>query len=73
MNSEQMNLLDRFYAPTPSFFKKLRNVGIIVTAASTAILTAPVVLPGILITVAGYLLVAGSIVSAVSQVTVEGE
>jgi hypothetical protein len=38
-----------------------------------AIIASPVVLPVAVVTVAGYLTVAGGVLSAVSQVTVEGE
>ena len=66
-------LINRVKAPTPKFFKKLRNVGLVLTAISTAIITAPVVLPGILVTAAGYLAVASGVVSAVSQITTSNE
>jgi len=68
-----MNLVDRAKAPTPSFFKKLRNIGIALTAVSAAILTAPVSLPAAIVTAAGYLAVGGSVVTAVSQITTESE
>lgn len=59
--------------PTPGFFKKVRNVGIAVAAIGTAILTAPVALPAILIKVAGYLTVAGTAIGGVSQTAVKNE
>jgi hypothetical protein len=64
-----MNIIQRIQAPTPSFFKKLRNVGLIIAAIGTTLITAPVGLPVIVTTIAGYLTVAGSVISAVSQVT----
>lgn len=73
MSNHKLSLAERLTAPTPNFFKKLRNFGLIITAASAAILTAPVSLPSIVITVAGYLAVAGGVISAVSQSTVEQE
>jgi len=66
-----MNIIDRAQAPTPKFFKVMRSVGLIVAAAGAAILTAPVVLPTAIVTVGGYLAVAGSVLSAISQVTVD--
>ena len=68
-----MNLIQRIKKPTPPFFKKLRNIGLALAAASAAIITAPVAMPGIIITAAGYLGVAGAVISAVSQITVEDE
>ena len=68
-----MNLLDRVVSPTPSFFQKLRNIGLALAAISAAIVAAPVALPTIVVTIAGYLAVAGSVLSAVSQITVSGE
>lgn len=66
-----MNILDRAQAPTPNFFKTLRTVGLILVAVSGSILTAPVALPAALISAAGYIAVAGTVLSAVSQVTVD--
>ena len=64
-----MNLLKRVAAPTPKLFKKIRNAGLTITAISGVILASPVALPAVLIKAAGYLAVAGSVASAVSQVT----
>ena len=68
-----MNLLDRVVSPTPTFFQKLRNIGLALAAMSGAIIAAPVALPAIVVTVAGYLAVAGTVLSAVSQITVPGD
>ncbi|RXJ50449.1 hypothetical protein [Gelidibacter gilvus] len=68
-----MNIIERYQKPTPKFFKKLRNIGIALATAGGAILAAPVVMPAILISVATYLTVAGSVAVAVSQaVTQDG-
>ncbi|TAH07990.1 MAG: hypothetical protein EAZ13_04315 [Sphingobacteriia bacterium] len=64
-------ILQRAKANTPPFFKKLRNAGIILTAISTAILSAPFSLPAIVITVAGYAASIGLATTTVSQLTVE--
>ncbi|MFI5156872.1 MAG: hypothetical protein ACHQEM_11830 [Chitinophagales bacterium] len=68
-----MNLVDRALSPTPSFFQKLRNIGLALAAISAAIIASPVSLPAIVITVAGYLAVAGSVLGAVSQITVPND
>jgi hypothetical protein len=65
-----MNILERAAAPTPKFFKTMRNIGLVLAAISTAIVTAPVALPAALITIAGYAAVGGAVLSAVSQVTI---
>ncbi|MCY4781649.1 hypothetical protein ORI89_18495 [Sphingobacterium sp. UT-1RO-CII-1] len=66
-----MNVVERAQAPTPKFFKILRNIGIVVATIGGAILTAPVALPAAIVTVGGYLAVAGGVISAISQVTVD--
>ena len=65
------NIVNRATAPTPKFFKVLRNIGLTLAAIGGAILTAPVVLPAVILTVGGYLAVAGGVLSAVSQLTVD--
>ncbi len=57
---------------TPPFFKKLRLAGLIITAVGTAVLTAPVSLPAIAVTVAGYLATAGAVATAISQSAING-
>ena len=68
-----MNIVDRAKAPTPKFFKILRTVGLSVVAVGGSLLAAPIALPAALITVAGYLTLAGGIITAVSQTAVENE
>lgn len=66
-----MNIVERAQAPTPKFFKILRTIGLALLAVSGSIITAPVALPTVVITVAGYAAVAGGVLSAVSQITVD--
>jgi hypothetical protein len=68
-----MNIIDRLRAPTPKFFKVLRTIGISLAAISGAIMAAPIALPAAVVTIAGYLAVAGAVVTAVSQTAVETE
>lgn len=72
-DNEGKDILERALAPTSKFFRILRNIGLVVAAVGAAILTAPVAIPAAIITIAGYLTVAGGVISAVSQVTVSGE
>jgi ABC-type xylose transport system permease subunit len=68
-----MNLIERAKAPTSKFFRTLRNVGLALAAAGAAILAAPIGLPAAIVTLGGYLTIGGAVLSAVSQITVDGE
>lgn len=68
-----MKLVERLKAPTPKFFRVLRNVGLALAAAGGALLTAPIALPVAVTTVAGHTTVAGGVITAVSQTAVDGE
>ena len=65
-----MRIIDRLKQPTPTFFRKLRNIGIALAATGGAILAAPISLPALLVTVATYLTVAGTVATAISQAVV---
>lgn len=64
-----MNAIKRAKASTPKFFKVLRNIGLGLAAVAGTVLAAPIALPVIVTSVAGYLAVAGGVISAVSQLT----
>lgn len=64
-------IVKRAKAPTPKFFKILRSIGIGLLAISGTIVASPVILPAAITTLAGYLAVAGGVLSAVSQITVD--
>lgn len=69
-----MKLAERYQKPTPKFFKTLRNIGLALAAVGGAIIAAPVALPALVVTVATYLTVAGTVATAVSQAVVnDGE
>ena len=68
-----MTLQQRLTAPTPKFFKTIRNIGLILASASAVILASPVVLPAVLVQAAVYMALAGSVASAVSQAATEAE
>jgi hypothetical protein len=65
-----MSIVERLLSPTPTFFQKLRNIGLVLAAVSAASVATPVALPAIVTTVAGYLAVAGTVLGVVSQVAV---
>ena len=64
-------IINRAKAPTPKFFKVLRNIGLTLAAVGGTVLAAPIALPVVVTSVAGYLAVAGGVISAVSQLTTE--
>ena len=69
-----MKLIDRLKAPTPKFFKILRNIGLGLAAAGGVIVASPIAIPALIVTIGGYLIVAGSVATAISQAvtTTEG-
>ena len=68
-----MNIIKRAKAPTPKFFKVLRNIGLVLAAVGGTILAAPIALPVVVTTIGGYVAVAGGVLSAVSQLTTSTE
>ena len=70
-NPNDMNIVERVVAPCPPFFKKLRNIALILGGVATTILTGGIALPAVVTTIAGYLATASAVVVAVSQCTVD--
>ncbi len=73
MKNKNMNVVERTLAPTPKWFKVLRTVGIALASVGGVIIASPVGLPVGLVSVAGYLVLGGSIISVVSQTAVKSE
>ena len=44
-----MNLVERAVSPTPTFFQKLRNIGLLLAAISAAVVATPISLPAIIV------------------------
>jgi hypothetical protein len=65
-----MNILQRAAAPTPRFFKKLRLIGLILTAASGVLLGGDLA-PAAILEIVKHVASAGAVLVAVSQVTVD--
>jgi len=65
-----MDILQRAVAPTPRFFKKLRLIGLILTAAS-GVFVGGNLASGSLLEIIKYIASAGAVLTAVSQVTVD--
>lgn len=68
-----MNLIERIKAPTPKWFKIIRNISIVLASIGGIIIASPVALPVGLVSFAGYLVLGGSIISVVSQTGVQSE
>jgi len=71
INPNNMSVVERVKAPTPKFFRTLRTVGLALAAIGGAILASPIALPAGLVAAAGYVALAGGVVSAVSQTAVD--
>ena len=66
-------LVNRIGLPTPRFFQKIRNLVLGAAALGATILAAPVAMPAILVKIATYLTIAGSVAGGVSQTAVTNE
>lgn len=67
----EMNIIQRVKSPTPPFFKKLRTAGLVLAAVGGVLVAAPVALPAAIVAAGGYLIVAGSVATAISQTVVQ--
>lgn len=65
------DLINRWNAKTPGFWKKVQKVGLTAGALGAAIVAAPIALPAALVTVGGYLIAVGTVTATLSQLTVE--
>ena len=70
-NPNNMSVVQRVKAPTPKFFKTLRTIGLALAGIGGAILATPVSVPAALVTIAGYITLAGGVMTAVSQTAVD--
>lgn len=66
-------IINRMKEPTPRFFRKVRNYGLLLSTISALLTTALIPLPPVIIVIAGYTALAGGIASAISQTAVEHE
>jgi hypothetical protein len=64
-----MNIVKRAKAPTPKFFKVLRNIGLTLAAIGGTVLATPIAFPMVMSSIGGYLAITGTVLSAVSQIT----
>ena len=68
-----MGIVARFNAPTPKFFKVLRNIGLGLAATGGALIATPIALPAMVVLIGQYLVVAGTVASALAQTVVSNE
>jgi len=64
-------LKTRWNSETPRFWKKVQKIGVVAGAIGGVIVASPVALPAALVTLSGYLLLAGSVTATLAQLTVE--
>jgi len=62
-----MRIVKRIKSDTPPFFKKVRNIGLMVAGIGTAIATLPVSLPVGLVAVSSYLIAIGTTAATIAQ------
>ena len=73
MKKNNFNLVNRIQEPTPKWFKIIRTTGLVLLAIGGTLVAAPVVLPTALVTIGGYLLLGGTLASALSQTAISSE
>jgi ABC-type xylose transport system permease subunit len=68
---KKLSLLDRVALPSPTFWRKVSAVGKAIGGLGLVLVSAPVALPAAVVTVAGYLVLVGSLTAGLSALTVE--
>ena len=66
---KNLSLLDRVALPSPTFWRKVSAVGKAI--GGLVLMTAPVALPTAVVSVAGYLVLVGSLTAGLAALTVE--
>ena len=64
-------LKGRWKSRTPRFWKKVQKVAIALGAAAAIVVAAPITFPAAVITIAGYVVTAGTVAATLSQLTVD--
>lgn len=73
MKRNNFNIVSRIQEPTPKWFKIIRSTGLILSAVGGVLVAAPLALPATLVTIGGYLLLGGTLASALSQTAISSE
>lgn len=69
LQEKRLGLKQRWKSRTPRFWKKVQRFALISGAIAGAIISAPVALPAMIITGAGYVAVASGAIAGMSQFT----
>lgn len=64
-------MMKRVQAPTPKFYRRIRNIGIVLATLSSSILASPDRFPHLLVQIAGYLAVGAAVATALSQMATD--
>ena len=73
IHEHQSETIKKVKAPTPKFFKVLRTIGLALATVGGTIIASPIALPAGLVAAAGYLVLGGGVLSAVSQTAVQDD
>lgn len=73
MKTNNFNIVSRIQEPTPKWFRIIRATGLILSAVGGVLVAAPVALPTAVVTIGGYLLLGGTLASALSQTAIKSE
>ena len=66
-----MSIKQRWCAKTPKFWRKVQKISIIIGAVAGVIISAPIALPAVVVTLSGYAITAGTVAAPLSQLTIE--
>jgi len=64
-----MNIKERLKSPTPKFWKKVVRIGVGIGAVAGAMLLAPITLPALVVTAAGYGVAVGTTALILAKLT----
>lgn len=67
-----MNYINRISTKTPKFFRDFRNMGLILLAIGGTLVASDYELPMFLSRLGEYLIIGGTVITAVAQAVVEG-
>ena len=66
-----MSIKQRWCAETPKFWRRVQKISIIIGAVAGVIISAPITLPAVVVTLSGYAITAGTVAATLSQLTIE--
>ena len=66
-----MSIKQRWCAKTPKFWRKVQKISIIIGTVAGVIISAPIALPAVVVTLSGYAITAGTVAATLSQLTIE--